>query len=52
MIFVYLRGATAYELQIGRLVIRVCHLQGKRWRFRPWRRINVEIVKPDADSEQ
>ena len=36
------KGATAYELQIDVVVFRWCHLKGKYWRFRPWRRFSVK----------
>lgn len=42
MTLVAFRGATAYELQVGRFIVRVCHLSGAYWRWRPWRRFKLE----------
>jgi hypothetical protein len=35
-----MKGATAYEVQIGAYYVRITHLKGAYWRFRPWRRIS------------
>jgi len=40
---IFLKGATAYEAQIGRLVVRWCHLSGEYWRFKPWRRLSIKL---------
>jgi hypothetical protein len=45
---IFMKGATAYEAQFGRLVIRITHLSGKYWRFRPWRRISIRIWPKDV----
>lgn len=37
----WLRGATAYEWQIGRLWGRITHLDGPYWRWKPWRRFSI-----------
>lgn len=44
MNFVWHKGIAAYELQIGRLYVRVTHLQGDWWRWRPWRRVSFHRV--------
>jgi hypothetical protein len=36
-----LRGATAYEAQVGRLCLNLCYLRGDYWKWRPWRRVKV-----------
>lgn len=36
-----MRGATAYELQVWRIVMRWTHLRGQYWRWRPWRRVSI-----------
>jgi len=42
---IYLKGATAYEFQLGRVYVQVCHLSGEHWRFKPWRRVSFHIEK-------
>lgn len=49
-VFCAIKGATAYEVQYGRWVLRVIHLDGDHWRFKPWRRVSlrkypVELVQ-------
>jgi hypothetical protein len=39
------RGATAYECQVWRVYIRVTHLRGAYWRYRPWRRVEFGFDK-------
>lgn len=39
------RGATAYEAQFGSLVVRIVHLDGAYWRFKPWRRFSFTLHK-------
>lgn len=43
MTLVFMRGATAYEFQVGRVVLRWCHLSGEHWRWKPWRRVTVQL---------
>ena len=38
---IFMKGATAYELQIGRYWLAICHLKGEYWAWRPWRRISL-----------
>lgn len=40
-----IRGATAYEFQVGRFYLRICHLRGAHWAWRPWRRVSIRWVK-------
>ena len=40
MTFVYFKGATAYELQIGRLYVKVVHLMGGGWKWHSTNRIS------------
>lgn len=47
----FAKGATSYEAQFGRIVIRLCHLQGEYWRWRPWRRVSVKWW-PKSDLAQ
>ena len=35
----------AYEYHIFGFDIRICHLKGEHWRFKPWRRISIKRVK-------
>ena len=41
-ISIWIKGATAYELQIKHLYIRIVHLNGGPWKWRPWRRITIK----------
>jgi hypothetical protein len=44
-IFLFGRGATAYEIQIERVVIQLVHLRGGHWdSWKVWRRISVEWI--------
>lgn len=43
-----LKGPTAYEWQRGGVVLRVCHLRGPHWSWRPWRRIKVQYFKSEV----
>ena len=37
-----MKGATAYEYQVGRLVLRVVHLRGGYWNsWKLWRRVSL-----------
>lgn len=44
-----LRGATAYELQIGRLWVRWTFLRGQYWQWKPWRRLSIQWIGGDDD---
>ena len=44
IIIPYMKAATGWEAQLGRLVLRVCTLRGAYWRYRPWRRVSVSIT--------
>lgn len=39
--FIPMKGATAYEWQWRNLHLRIVHLSGDYWRWRPWRRVEV-----------
>lgn len=41
------KGATAYELQVWRIVIRATHLNGNYWKNKPWRRLSIEFCDKD-----
>lgn len=43
MTMVFFRGATAYEMQIGRVWSRCTHLSGAYWKRKPWRRFSCGI---------
>lgn len=40
-----MKGSTAYEYQIGSFHIRICHLKGDYWAWKPWRRISIQKIK-------
>lgn len=43
--FWYMKGATAYEAQLGPCVIRFVHLSGAYWKHQPWRRVSFQWDK-------
>jgi hypothetical protein len=46
--YIYImRGATAYEFQVWRVLLRIVHLSGAYWRWRPWRRVSVTYHPED-----
>lgn len=53
MIFLWFkRGATAYEAQFGRVWIRICHLQGPYWKWKPWHRVWIQTTNKDGSARQ
>jgi hypothetical protein len=36
------KGATSWEFQVWAFSVRVCHLRGDYWRWKPWRRIRFQ----------
>lgn len=36
------KGATSYELQVGKYYVHICHLKGAYWKFKPWRRVSLQ----------
>lgn len=45
-----MRGATAYEYQIGRFGVRFVHLRGGYWRWKPWRRVSFQYFGKEYDQ--
>lgn len=39
-----MHGATAWEWQWGRVCMRIVHLRGAYWRWRPWRRVRLWVA--------
>ncbi len=48
---IWFKGATAYEFQIGRAMLRICHLRGDYWAWKPWRRFAFRIVDKETHDE-
>lgn len=48
---VFFKGATAYEFQIGRLVIMVTHLRGAYWKWKFWRRLRIELAPKEEGAD-
>lgn len=40
---IFMRGATAYEWQIGPVYGRIVHLWGGKWRWKLWQRFSVRL---------
>ena len=48
MAVIFMRGSTAYEVQVGRIYIRWTHLRGGAyWRRKPWRRLSVRWLNTE-----
>lgn len=45
-------GDTSEDLQVGRLIVRWCILNGAFWHRRPWRRLHVQWVAGRGDDER
>lgn len=43
------KGATAYEFEVLWINLRVCHLRGEFWAWRPWRRVMITYWYDDRD---
>jgi hypothetical protein len=44
----FMRGSTAYEFQVWRIVLRVVHLRGGYWtRWHFWRRFRLDYSSED-----
>ncbi|QXO06579.1 hypothetical protein PHAGE_BARTON_52 [Acinetobacter phage Barton] len=40
-----MKGATAYEWDVLGHHIRVCHLKGEYWAWKPWRRVKIKRIE-------
>ena len=44
------KSATGWEGQIGRLSWHWCTLEGRYWKWKPWRRLTVQWWTPDENG--
>lgn len=39
-----MKGATAYEFEGLGLYLRITHLEGAYWKYKPWRRFSIRWI--------